>query len=74
MSIKTSVKLKPFLVPNFVSVEAKPGRKGDGVQPLPTIPVADLDSEALDGLAQAWLTELYEKAGKSSPFCVVRAG
>jgi hypothetical protein len=74
MEVTTTVNLNPWQVPNFATVKQKPGLKQDGIQPAVSIPVADLSQEALDSLAQAWLTELYNKADKHSPFHIVRAG
>lgn len=74
MEVTTTVHLNPWQVPNFASVKQKPGRREDGIQPAVTIPVVDLSQEALDSLAQAWLTALYDKADKHSPFQIIRAG
>lgn len=58
------MKLRPWIVPNFATLDMPVGRKQDGPRELPTIAVADLSEEALTDLAQQWLTELYAKAGQ----------
>jgi hypothetical protein len=68
MSASIEMKLKPWQVPNFANIEMPPGRKEDGVQALPSIPIKELSIEALNGLATGWLLDLYEKAGKPNPW------
>lgn len=60
-----AMKLKHWTVPNFANIEMPPGLKQDGVKELPSIPIAELDAEALTSLAHQWLTDLYAKAGKA---------
>ncbi len=60
----TEVKLKPWLTPNFATIEMPPRPKQEGISALPSIPVKELSPQALADLAEQWLTELYEKAGK----------
>lgn len=65
------MKLRPWIVPNFATLEMPVGRREDGPRELPTIAVADLSEEALTELAQQWLDELYKKAGKARNYSFV---
>ena len=38
---------------------------------LPTVPVEDLESGALDALASQWLVHLYARCNKASPWGIV---
>jgi hypothetical protein len=58
------MKLKPWAVPNFATIELPPEPKQNGFRELPSIAVAELSADALSDLAEQWLTELYQKAGK----------
>jgi hypothetical protein len=58
------VKFRPWAAPNFAAI-AGDGRsepKAEGV------PVADLEAATLDAPAEAWLKDLYAKAGKKNPW------
>lgn len=72
MPIQTSIELNKFQAPNFATVKSKPGRKEDGLQPLASIPIAELEPKTLDELAFAWLEDIYEKAGHPNPFTIIR--
>lgn len=67
MKVTLEVDLQPFMVPNFVRVVSKPGRKEDGVQELPCYPLSDLDSLTLDKLCRQFRDEVFRKAGKEQP-------
>lgn len=54
------VKLKPWSAPNYARVVGMDESSADSA-----IPVADLDPEALEMMAMAWVADLYEKAGRS---------
>lgn len=58
------MKLKPWLAPNFATLEQPPGLKQEGLRELPSIAVKDLPQATLDALAAEWLTNLYAKAEK----------
>lgn len=58
--ITAPVALRPWPAPNFAVVKS-----GDDTL---SIPIRDLPEETLDELAAAWLTELYQKAEKGSPW------
>lgn len=62
------MKLKPFPVPDAAVVDLGPGRKEDGVQRLPTIPVEELSANAVEDLAFEWLSALYASRGERCPF------
>lgn len=46
----TTLKLKPFDVPEFVLLDMPAGRKQDGGTALPRIYLSDLDDAALEAL------------------------
>jgi len=58
--------LVSWQAPNFAQVDV--GENGD----KPTVPVKDIETRALDALAEAWLADLYRKACKTSPFEIPR--
>lgn len=58
VSATLKIKLKPWTAPNYV------GRADSSDPTAPSIPVADLDDDALEDLALAWLRDLYTKAGR----------
>jgi hypothetical protein len=60
------VKLQPFLVPNFATVDLNPRHTGDKRET--TLPLSELDSAAVNALAQQWLDDFYKKAGRRCPF------
>lgn len=72
VEVKMTVKFQPWTAPNFAVMSQEPGRKEDGMRALPSIAIADLESAVIDMLAQEWLTDLYSKAGRHSPFCIIR--
>jgi hypothetical protein len=63
-----AMKLRPWMPPNFASLEQPIGKREDGIQPAVSIPLADLDQDALDGLVAEWFAAVYKKAGKPSPW------
>jgi hypothetical protein len=67
VSVSVPVSFRRWQAPNFANVNRPPGKRQDGLQELPSVPVADLDPKALDALAAAWIEDLYEKAGKKPP-------
>lgn len=69
-----ALKLKSWTVPNFATVEALPRHRQEGYNVAQTIPVTELSAEALSALAREWLTELYQKAGKTPDWCFVSNG
>lgn len=67
VTAQVAVSFKAWPTPNFANVAVPPGLRQEGIAPLPSIPVAALDKVALDALAMAWVSELYEKAGYDAP-------
>lgn len=64
------VDLRPFQIPNFVTIDLKTPSKSD--TSAASVPISELDHDALDALAEQWLDALYKKANKRNPF-IVRA-
>jgi hypothetical protein len=58
------VRLKPWNVPNFASVEVEQGKDAQSVA------VRDIDESALRELAEKWLDDLYSKTDFHNPFQV----
>lgn len=52
-----SVRLKPWNVPSFAT-------RFDAPSDASSIPVADLDDDALEALVLLWVREVYRKAGR----------
>lgn len=65
------VVLKPFILPNFVSIALPRSSPADPNEA--SVPVSEIDHAALDGLVRGWLDGLYKKAGKRNPF-IMREG
>ena len=61
MTITTGVKLKPFMVPNFVIQETPAGRKQDGFKESPTFALHELDDDTLQALCDQFTTDVFEK-------------
>jgi len=59
--------MRPWLAPNFATVDMPAAPKQDGMRDLPTFHVSDLPVETLDQLAEQWRVDLYVKAGKPLP-------
>ena len=59
-----SLKLKPFPIPDKVVVELPAGLKQDGMQPLPTLTLAQLSDETLAELIEEFSTNVLIAAGK----------
>ncbi len=58
------LELSPWRAPNFATVKEPPGKRQDGFKEVRSIPVAELSASALRQMAQEWLKDLYDKAGK----------
>lgn len=65
--MKLQVKLKPFIVPNFVNIDMPPCKREDGFKELPSFPLSALSPEALEELCIAFRLAVFEKAGKRDP-------
>lgn len=57
--------LKPFPIPDKVVIEMPVGRKQDGIQPLPTIALTDLDEATLQVLIEEFAENVMKAAGKA---------
>lgn len=57
------LKVRPFDVPTHVTVELPPGRRQDGVQPLPKISLDNLPDDVLAALIEEF-TEAVMKAAR----------
>lgn len=75
IEVRTKVKFHTWSVPNYATLGAtQPRCDGWNTTPMPpSIPVTELEDDALQALAKAWLTELYDKAGRKSPFVIGKA-
>jgi hypothetical protein len=62
VSASVKLRLKPLTTPNFVSVDVA------GAPEAFTVPIKELDHDALEELAYGYLIDLYKKAGKTCPF------
>jgi hypothetical protein len=60
-----NLKLKPFEVPTHVTIAMPPGRKQDGMKPLPTLALEDLDEETLNSLIEEFAQAVMTAAGKA---------
>jgi hypothetical protein len=68
MNATVKLALQPLNIPNFVGVELSPrSRAAEGLGSY-TVPVSELDEDALEELAYGFLISFYKKAGKSCPF------
>lgn len=62
-----AMKLKPFMVPNFVMVEMPPRPRNEGMKGLPSFPLNELPVETLDDLCLQFRADVFAKAGKKDP-------
>lgn len=62
-----SLKLRPFIVPNFVSVEALPKQRQDGVSFPCTFPLCAVGEDELSRMCDEFRAEIFKKAGKTDP-------
>jgi len=65
MEIQVTVKIKPFTVPNYVLVDAKPRPRDEGfLAEDAKYALKDLSSEILNTLCEDFKKEVFKKAGK----------
>jgi hypothetical protein len=64
VEVKTTLRLRPFEVPDTVRIMLDTEETPDD----PSIPIEELDREALDALAGRWLDNLYASVNRPSPF------
>ena len=62
--MKHTIELHPFMVPNFVRQVAPVGKREDGWQETPAIPLAELSVETLEALCAEFREGVFRKAGK----------
>lgn len=62
-----TIKLKPFLTPNFAIMEMPPGKREDGFKELPSVPLPEIDATELASMCDAFRAEIFRKAGKADP-------
>ena len=62
-----NMKIRPFQIPNFVSLEQPPGRRQDGMKAAITVPVGDLDPQTLSDLCDEFRAALFAKVQKPDP-------
>lgn len=67
MSAEIRLKLKSWIVPNFVSVERPPRPRQEGPTFDEGIPLAELDESALAILCDEFRAGVFAKAGKADP-------
>lgn len=63
-SIKHSVEINNFSVPNYVTVKAKPKSRQDGWHQPQSILLSELDDETLYELCKKFTEDVFSKAGK----------
>lgn len=66
--VNIKLKIKPFSVPSYVSVDTGiVSLKQDGIQPLPSYELKDLDEDTLSDLCYEFRAHVFLKAGKQDP-------
>lgn len=73
VEVKTTVRFKPFNVPNYARVETPAKPRQEGFQESPAISIEDLEPAVLDALAERWLDNLYASAKRPSPFTMAKS-
>ena len=59
------VEVYPFDVPEFVRMKQKPGLRQDGLRPVTTFPLSQVDDETLKQLCDEFVAAVYERAGRT---------
>lgn len=67
MSIKIDLELRPFEVPNYVSVNESPSARQEGFIEGRKFHLSELDEETLSGLCDEFRAQVFAKAGKTCP-------
>lgn len=60
-------KLRPFTVPNFVTVVMPPGKREDGLKPVPSFSLRELSPETLAELCDEFRVAVFAQAMKKDP-------
>jgi len=63
LKLLMEVRVLPFDVPDFVTVETQAGKRQDGFIPVHTIPLCDLSPEQLELLCDRFRADCIVKAG-----------
>lgn len=66
MSVKIELKLRPFPIPDGVTIDRPPGLRQDGFIPAPVLKLGELDEETLEQLCEQFKDAVFKKAGKLS--------
>lgn len=68
------VKLRPWLVPSFVSIKQPARPRQEGLQESPSLPLSEIPAETLADMCDDFRAEVFRKAGKRDPHtCVIAA-
>lgn len=62
-----NLQLRPFIVPNFVSVDMPPRQRQDGVSFAGTFPLSTVGEDELSRMCDEFRAEIFKKAGKTDP-------
>ena len=65
--IEAKIKLKPFLVPNFVLADQPPKPRQEGFIEGQQFALSELDVATLDLLCEQFREDVFKKAGKDDP-------
>jgi hypothetical protein len=68
VTVTTAVKFRRWLSPNYAVQDVPPRPRQEGLVEAPKIHISELPQQVLNALAEAWLVDLYEKAGQRNPF------
>ena len=67
MEVKIEIKLKGFLVPNYVMVEGSAKPRQEGFTEDRKFHLSELDAITLDQLCRDFRDEIFKRAGKNQP-------
>lgn len=67
MKATIEIELKPFMVPNFVSVVEPPGKREEGFKEGMSYPLSAIGEYTLDRMCDNFRSEVFKKAGKNPP-------
>lgn len=62
-----NIELNPWIIPNFATLKMPPGRKQDGFNPAPSLPIESLDANDLSVQCTRFRADVFAKAGKKDP-------
>lgn len=62
-----TMKLKPWLVPSFVTQEMPPRQRQDGFTEGPKWPLNEIPADVLAAMCDDFRAEVFRKAGKVDP-------